>query len=42
MVIKYCYLEREDDRVLKFHMNDFSYFEKSASFKRHPFITAVP
>ena len=27
----YCYLQRENYKVLKFHMSSFSYFEVSAS-----------
>ena len=32
MLSLYFYLETENDRVLKFHMYDFSYFETNASF----------
>ena len=31
MVVVYCYLEREYDKVLKFQMNNFPFFEISAS-----------
>ena len=27
----YSYLERQNDKVLNFHMNNFSYFEENAS-----------
>ena len=27
----HCYLERENDKVLEFYMNNLSYFEISAS-----------
>ena len=30
MVATYCYLEKENDKVWKFHMNRRSYFEISA------------
>ena len=32
MVVTYCSLERENDAVLKFHMNNFSYFGIRGSF----------
>ena len=31
MVVIYCYLGRENCKVLRFFMNNFSYFEISAS-----------
>ena len=31
MTVIYCYFERENYKVLKFHMNNFSLFEISAS-----------
>ena len=31
MAVIYCYLERENYKVLNFHMNNFPYFELSAS-----------
>ena len=31
MIVVYCYLEREYDKVLKFQMNNFPFFEISAS-----------
>ena len=30
-IVIYCYLERENYKVLKFYMNNFSYFEINAS-----------
>lgn len=46
MPINYCYLERKKYNVLKFHVNDFSYFElrasPSLSFKSSPPINAAP
>ena len=27
MVVIYCYLRKDNDKVLKFHMNDSSYFK---------------
>ena len=30
MVAVYCYLEEENDKVLKFYQNNFCYFERSA------------
>ena len=37
------FLERENWKAFKFHLNDFSYFEMSATFfkSRHP-ITVTP
>ena len=37
MAVIYCYLEREIYKLLKFHTNNFFYFEISAppSFKRN-------
>ena len=32
MVVICCYLERNDDKILKIHINNPSYFEMSASF----------
>ena len=31
MTVIYCYLKKENCKVLKFHMNNFSYFEMSSS-----------
>ena len=31
MPAAYCFLERCNDRILKFHINNFSYFQLSAS-----------
>ena len=31
MIVIYGYLERESDKVFKFHINKFSFFEISAS-----------
>ena len=31
MVVVYYYLERENYKVLKFHVNNYSYFEMNAS-----------
>ena len=37
MVVVYCYLERKDHKVLKFHVTSSSYFEISFPFfKHHP------
>ena len=34
MVFIYCYLERKNDKVLKFHLNKSFYFEINASLLR--------
>ena len=31
MVVNFCYLEKENDKALKFHKNNSSLFEVSAS-----------
>ena len=31
MVVIYCYLERENYNVLRFHVDNYTYFEMSAS-----------
>ena len=36
MTVIYCYLERKNYKVLKLHMNNFSYFETSASLFKEP------
>ena len=43
MTVIYCYLEIEKYKALKFHKNNLSYSEISASlsFKRHPSISAA-
>ena len=38
MTVIYCCLERENYKVLIFHMNNFSSFEK----KHLPFLSAAP
>ena len=43
MVVIYSYLEKDNDEVLKFHLNNSSFFETSTtSYKLHPPINAVP
>ena len=44
MVVIYCYLEIENDKIFKFHLNNSSYFEINVSslFKRYPLTSAVP
>ena len=32
MVVIHCYLERDTDKVLEFHLSNSSFFEKSTSF----------
>ena len=34
MIVIYCYLERENYKVLKFHRNNSAYFKKCASLER--------
>ena len=43
MAVIYCYLEREIYKLLKFHTNNFFYFEISAppSFKRNLPISTI-
>ena len=43
MVVIYCYLERENCKILKFHENNSSAFENnpSYSFKRRPPISVA-
>lgn len=36
MAVVYCYLEKENYKVLKFHMNNFSYFETRATLHQAP------
>ena len=36
MVAIYCYLERENDKAFKFHINNYYYFEISASLYYSP------
>ena len=36
MAVMYCHLERRNDRVLKFHVKIFSYFEIIASIFSTP------
>ena len=40
MTVIYCYFEREMYKVLKFHMNNFSYFEISAFHVKVPHVKA--
>ena len=43
MVVIYGYLERDNDKVLKFHMNNSSFFKQAPlSFKRYTQIGAAP
>ena len=42
IVVIYCYLERHNDEVLKFHWNNFRFFEIKASlFKCRPPVSAT-
>ena len=38
-----CYLERDHDKVLKFHISNSPYFEKSGSlfYEHRPFISVA-
>ena len=33
MEYMYCYLDRENGKILKFHLNNASYFKISTTFK---------
>ena len=36
MVVIYCYLERENEEILKFHVNSFCYFKINGSLFNVP------
>ena len=42
MVVIYGYLERDNDKVLKFHMNNSFFKQAPLSFKRYTQIGAAP
>ena len=41
MVLIYGYLEKSNGKVLKFHMNNSSYFEKTPPTFKYPFQLAA-
>ena len=37
MLVAYCYLEKDNEKVLKFYLNNSTYLEITATFfERHP------